>query len=252
MKKYTLGATLLSIMTFPSFADEAIDPSDLTNVYTQAAIFVSSDADIRLTTMFTGAWNESISYAGFVEGNFGNTDADKGNQFGTDYLGGRAQYFQVHEFNNTIMPKVGFSTDLIHLKHSGLDDTGLLSVGAIGLINPAYTPGMMVFPNAAYTTGEVFGESADGYMLNLFGTVPVGNSGAFIQFWPEYFSVSGDEVEMTSKSFNFLLNAPTSTDRRQWFISKLQYNTTDVTLPGGHQLEGDPELKAEVGIKWYF
>ncbi len=257
MKKFIrnpilLPAVFASAFIMPSFAEEVIDPSDLTKVYTQAAFFVTSDADVRVSSMFTGAWTESISFAGFVEGNIGNADKGDSDKLGLDYLGGRAQYFQVHQLDNSLFPSVGFSTDLIHMKHPGIDDTGLLSVGAIALVNPAYTPGFMAFPNIAYTVGDVFGESADGFMLNIFATVPLGDTGAFMQIWPEYFSVSGDVVEMESKSINFMLNAPLKTNRSQWLMTKLEYNQTDTVLPNGIEVKGDGELKAEIGLKWFF
>ncbi len=254
MRKTLLSCSILgALFSFNVLAEErVIDPSDLTQVYTQAAVFVTSDADIRVSSMLTGAWNEDISFAGFIEGNFGDRHADDEDKLGADYLGGRAQYFQVHATDSSMMPRVGFSTDLIHQKTVGLKDTTLFSAGAIGLINPAYTPGMMVFPNAAYTVGDVLGESADGYMLNLFATVQIGDSGAFVQMWPEYFNVSGDVAEMESKSFNVMVNAPVKSDRTLWLMTKLEYNSTDTVLPSGDVIDGDPQLKAEIGMKWFF
>lgn len=258
MKKTILATTLLALVTATSaFAEEeqrVIDPSDLTQVYTQAAVFVTSDADLRVSSMFTGAWSEDISFAGFVEGNIGDASESDKDRLGLDYLGGRAQYFQVHALDNPLLPRIGFSTDLIHTKSviNEIDDTLIFSAGAIGLINPKYTPGMMLFPNVAYTTGSVFGESADGYMLNLFTTIPMGDSGAFFQIWPEYINVTGDVVEMESKSISMMFNAPIQTDRTQWLMTKLEYNTTDVVLADGTAIDGVPELKAEIGMKWFF
>ncbi|WP_172379150.1 hypothetical protein [Vibrio sp. Vb339] len=259
MKKLLLTASMLAAMSGTALANEeesqVIDPSDLTRVYTQAAFFVTSDADIRLSSMLTGSWTETTQFGGFIEGNFGDSDAKPGkDSMGVDYLGSRAQYFQVSAIDSSLMPRVGFMADFIHTKNSalGLDDNTLMSVGAIGLINPAYTGGAMLFPNVNYTIGEVFGETADGYMLNLFATIPMGDSGAFVQAWPEYMNVSGDTVELESTSFNIMMNAPIKEDRTQWLMTKLQYASADVTLPTGITLEGDYELKAEVGVKWFF
>tara|TARA_Y100001956_G_scaffold81991_1_gene101265 strand:- start:2928 stop:3719 length:792 start_codon:yes stop_codon:yes gene_type:complete len=263
MKKTLLVTTLLSLPSTPVFSDdsEVIDPSDLTRVYTQAALFVTSDADVRVSSMFTGAWSEDVQFAGFVEGNFGNDKAKQQgkDKFGIDYQKSRAQYFQVHAMDNPFMPRIGLSTDLIHqngsagvLKDLGYKDTTLLSLGAIGLINPQYTAGAMVFPNVAYTTGKVFGESADGYMLNLFVTQPIGDSGAFVQAWPEYFKVEGDTVEMESSSINVMFNAPIKSDRTQWLMTKLEYGSTDIVTPDGFEIDGDIELQAEIGVKWFF
>lgn len=233
MKKNIIASSIFALLSSPlAYAEESelIDPSDLTRVYTQAAAFVTSDADVRMSAMFTGAWTEDIQFAGFVEGAFGNDKAKQEgkDKFGIDYQRSRAQYFQVHAMNNTVLPRVGISTDLIHqngsagaLKGLGFDDTTLFSIGAIGLINPQYTAGAMVFPNLAYTVGQVFGESADGYMANLFVTQQIGDSGAFIQAWPEYFKVEGDVVEMESRSFNIMFNAPIKSNRTQWLMTNL-------------------------------
>lgn len=261
MKKQLITTSMLAALAAPvAFAEESevIDPSDLTRVYTQAALFVNSDADIRASAMFTGAWTENIQFAGFVEGEFGNDKAkeDEKDKLGLNYQNGRAQYFQVHAIDNPLMPRVGISTDLIHQNGSAggldFDDTTLLSIGAIALINPKYTGGAMVFPNLAYTTGNVMGKSADGFMANLFVTQPIGDAGAFIQAWPEYFKVEGDVVEMESKAFNLMLNAPLKQNRTQWLMTKLQYGSADVVTPQGQEMEGSVELKAEIGVKWFF
>ena len=229
------------------------DPADLTQVYTQAAMFVTSDADVRVSGMLTGAWTDDIQFAGFIEGIIGDRNAAAGKDaLGADYLGGRAQYFQVHAINNPVMPRVGFMTDIIHQKNTGFDDNLLFSAGAIGLINPAYTGGTMIFPNVNYTMGDVFGETVDGFMLNVFATIPFGDQGAFVQAWPEYLKVTGETVEMTSMAYNLMLNAPVNSARSQWLMTKLAYSAADRVLPHGEHLEGDYELKAEIGMKWFF
>ncbi|MGR5266983.1 hypothetical protein ACPV5R_04440 [Vibrio astriarenae] len=265
MKRTAVTASLILAFSSAAIADEqdseVINPSDLTRVYTQAAVFLDSNADVRMSGMMTGAWSDDIQFAGFAEGTFGNDDAkvDGKHKLGTDYQKGRAQYFQVHALNNSLMPRVGFSTDLIHqngeagtAKGSGLKDTTLFSAGVIGLINPAYTFGAKVFPNVAYTTGKVFGQSADGYMLNMFLTKEIGDSGSFIQFSPEYFKAEGDVVSMESSKMSFFVSAPTRSDRTQWLMTRFEYGSADVVLPDGTAIDNDPELRVEIGMKWFF
>ena len=263
MKKQLLSLLLVIALSIPAFAEEEkiIDPSDLTRVYTQAAVFITSDADIRVSSMLTGAWSENTQFGGFVEAEFGDAESVPGkDSLGADYLGSRFQYYQVSGINNTLMPRVGFMLDVIHRNNEhlsvaidqDLDNTLLASGGVIGIINPEYTGGAMIFPNANYTMGELFGESAQGYLLNLFVTFPVGDAGAFIQAWPEYLNVSGDTVEMESIAFNVMFNAPIRSDRMQWLMTKLQYASADVTTPTGTTIEGDYQLKAEIGVKWFF
>jgi|GEM_PF-2270933 len=267
MKKTILASSVLLTISGLTFAgaktneSEVINPSDLTRVYTQAALFLDSNADTRISGMMSGAWSNDIQFAGFAEGTFGNNSAklEGKHKLGTDYQTGRAQYFQVHALDNTFIPRVGFSTDLIHqnggagaAKGTGVKDTTLLSVGAIGLVNPAYTFGAKVFPNIAYTTGKVFGESADGYLLSLFLTKEFGDSGSFIQFSPEYFQVEGDVVEMESKKLNFFVSAPTRADRTQWLMTRFEYGSADYVLPNGTPINNDHELRVEIGMKWFF
>ncbi|MEZ9629245.1 hypothetical protein AB4304_07030 [Vibrio breoganii] len=248
------------IPTWVQADEETINPADLTQVYKQVALFVNSDADIRATAMITGAWSENIQFAGFMEGTFGNDNAkqDGEHKLGVDYQRGRTQYFQVHAMDNSLFPRVGFSADLIHmpgdagaLQNSGLDDTLLFSAGAIGLINTQYTPGFMAFPNLAYTTGKVFGDSADGYMANLFITKQINDAGAFIQIWPEFIKTSGDVVEMQSYTTNILLNAPIKSDRTQWLLGKIEYGSADYVLPSGQEIKGPSELNLEIGVKFF-
>lgn len=216
---------------------------------------------MRVSGMLTGAWSNDIQFAGFAEGTFGNDNAklDDKHKLGANYQKSRAQYFQVHALDNSLMPRVGFSTDLIHQngeagtsKGSSLKDTTLFSAGVIGLINPAYTMGASVFPNIAYTKGRVFGENADGYMLNLFLTKEIGDLGSFIQFSPEYFHVQGDVVEMESKKLNFFVSSPIQTDRTQWLMTRFEYGSVDMVLPKGTAIDNDNELRVEIGMKWFF
>ncbi|KHT64120.1 hypothetical protein RJ45_08510 [Photobacterium gaetbulicola] len=258
--KYTTKVLLLSSLLSASAlahtndAEEAVvnpeDLQDVTKINPQAAVFVTSDSNVRVSGIFSGKWNDNISFSGFAEGVFGDKyDEDK---FDANYIGGRAQYFQAHGFENSYIPRAGFSLDLVHQKQHGLDDTVLFSAGVVAAIDSRFTPGFQLFPNVAYTTGEVFGKSADGYLANLFMTTPVGDNGAFILAWPEYFDVSGDVVELESKSLNVIFQAPAKTNFSQWLVTKIAYNETKVTLPNGHQLKGDGELSLEFGMKWYF
>ncbi|KGY10224.1 hypothetical protein [Vibrio sinaloensis] len=244
-------------MNTTAFANEhseaVINPDDLqdvTKINPQAAIFVTSESNVRVSGMFSGQWNEDIAFSGFAEGVIGNKNGE--NKFDSDFLGGRAQYFQAHDLGNDVIPRAGFSLDLINQKTKGMKDTTLFSVGAVAAVDSRFTPGFQMFPNLAYTTGEVFGEDVNGYLANLFFTTPIGDNGTFLLAWPEYFDVSGDTVEMESKSLNFLFQSPMKSNYSQWLVSKLAYNQTDLVLPNGTLIEGKGELTLEFGIKWYF
>lgn len=57
---------------------------------------------------------------------------------------------------------------------------------------------------------------------------------------------------MESTAYNLMFNAPLKTDRTQWLMTKLQYASANIVTPTGIHLDGDYELKAEVGVKWFF
>ncbi|PSU35777.1 hypothetical protein [Photobacterium lutimaris] len=253
--KALLLASLLSSYTMADTSDNeaVINPDDLqdvTKINPQAAFFVTSDSDVRVSGIFSGKWNDNTNFSGFAEGIFGDKYGE--DEFDTKYIGGRAQYFQAHGFDNSYIPRAGFSLDLVHKTQHGLDDTVLFSAGTVIAIDSRFTPGFQMFPNVAYTTGEVFGKSADGYLVNLFMTKPIGDNGAFMLAWPEYFDVSGSTVELESKSLNVIFQTPVKTNFGQWVVSKFSYNETNVTMPNGTKLKGDGELTLELGMKWYF
>lgn len=60
--------------------------------------------------MLTGSWSDDIQFAGFVEGNFGNSRAkqDGKDKFGLNYQKSRAQYFQVHAIDNGLMLELAY------------------------------------------------------------------------------------------------------------------------------------------------
>ncbi len=256
MKKIITAASFLTLLATPAIAEEVIDPSNMTKVYTQAAVFLTSSADVRFSSMYTGSWSEKSDFAGFVEGNFGDRDSGEDDKWGLEYKNGRAQYFQVNEMNNKVLPRLGFSFDVIHERTPKgapniSDDTLLYSAGLLGMVNPQYTPGFMVFPNVAYTTGDVFGESADGFMVNLFASRVIGDSGAFFNLWPEYLDVEGDNVDLESSKLNLLLASPVKSNRKQWLMTKLTYGKETLNYKGA-TMKDSQEMGIEVGMKWYF
>ncbi len=224
---------------------EAIDPSDLTRVYTMVSAWVNSQSNLRATASWAGAWSETQQFMGFVEGYWG--DEDDTDQWGTDLLKVRAQYFHVIDTEMKAAPKLGFSLDYI----DNPGDNNLAALGVLSMIPPSVTGRLQVFPNVAYMQGKAAGVDVDGYMLNLYGTYPVGTNGTFIQVWPEYISVSGAGVDSTSLTFSGLYAQPLNSLRTMWMNIRLDYATKETRLNSYFERINEDETVLTLGFKFY-
>lgn len=229
-----------------SEADTAvIDPSDLTQVFTMGSIWLNSQQNLRATASWAGSWSEDQQFMGFVEGIWG--DKDDENAWGTDLLNIRAQYFHVIETHIEALPSTGFSLDYMEEENGD----NLAAVGVLARLPPSLTGGVQVFPNAAYMKGEVASTDVDGYMLNLYGTYPLSSSGTFIQFWPEYISVSGDSVESESLTLSGLFSMPVNNKRSVWFNLRVDHAMSETKLVFYNDRLNEKETVVTMGMKFY-
>lgn len=225
--------------------EESIDPSDLTRVYTMGSFWANSQNNLRVTAQFAGSWTENQSFMGFIEGYWGNKDDE--DKWGTDFLNLRAQYFHVIKTSWKELPSTGFSIDYID------EDSGstLVALGAIAMLAPERTGKWQVFPNIAYVNGDIAEQDVDGYMLNLYGTYPLSDSGAFIQFWPEFISVDGNGIESDSLTISGLFSMPLGSKRKTWLNVRLDHATKETKLPFYADGLSEEETVLTVGIKIY-
>jgi len=224
---------------------QAIDPSDLTRVYTMASVWVNTQNNIRATASWSGAWNEKHSFMGFIEGYLG--DEDDADKWGADLLKVRAQYFHVIDTDLSYAPKLGFSVDYI----DNQGDNNLAAIGLIGMVPPSVTGKLQLFPNIAYMTGKAEGVDVDGYMLNLYGTYLVGTNGTYIQLWPEYISVSGTGVDSNSLTLSGLYAQPLNTNKTVWFNLRVDYANKETKLTGYYDRINEDEAVVTLGFKFY-
>lgn len=260
MKAKLTTLTLLLTASSLSFAEitentdtsnEEFNPQDLTKVYTQAALLVGGNADLKAVSMVSGKFSESQSFAFLGDFTFGKEEDDK---FGFNYKDGRAQYFHVLNTGFTPLPSAGFSVDYINKQ--GAVETDLLAFGTLTSINPAYTPGFMVFPQAAYMTGEMrtkhfdYKDDVDGYSVALAATTSLSDNGAFILFWPEYQNFSGDYIEVENYNMKMQLNAPISQNKRLWINTRLDVGKSKTSLLGESISTNDTEVY--MGLRYFF
>jgi hypothetical protein len=224
---------------------QAIDPSDLTRVYSMVSGWVNSQNNVRATASWSGAWSENHSFMGFIEGYWGDeVDEDK---WGTDLLKVRAQYFHVIDTDLSNAPKLGFSVDYI----DNQGDNNLVAFGILGMVPPALTGKLQLFPNVAYMKGKAEGVDVDGYMLNLYGTYPISASGAFVQIWPEYIDVSGTGINSNSLTLSGLYAQPLDSLRTMWLNIRLDYATKETKLTSYPDRIKEDETVLTLGFKYY-
>ncbi|WP_394209009.1 hypothetical protein [Enterovibrio calviensis] len=253
MKKRLFFSLLLTANSATVLAQD-IDPSDLTNVYTQAALLVGGDATLKPVTMISGGYDNGHKFAFLGEATFGSKGEDADNQFGLHYRDSRAQYFHVLDADNSFIPSFGVSLDYIHQKSDSIT-TNLAAIGSVVGINPVYTPGFMVFPIAAYVNGDIkasgFKADVDGASVALAATRQIGDSGAFILFWPEYQKLSGDGLTVTNMSAKFSLNAPITSNKKMWVNTRVDYGQTDIKV---HELAAMKSDNSQVymGLRYFF
>ncbi|MGF1769561.1 hypothetical protein L4D06_19530 [Enterovibrio makurazakiensis] len=253
MKKHFLFPLLLTGYSVAAMAQD-IDPSDLTNVYTQAALLVGGDSTLKPVTMISGGYDNGHKFAFLGEATFGSKGEDADNQFGLHYRDSRAQYFHVLDADNGFIPSVGVSLDYIHQKSDSIT-TNLAAIGTVVGVNPVYTPGFMVFPIAAYVNGDIKASGSkanvDGASVALAATRQVGDSGAFILFWPEYQKLSGDGLTVTNTSAKFSLNAPITANKKMWVNTRLDYGKTDIKATELTTMKSD-NSQVYMGLRYFF
>ncbi|MGC9402283.1 hypothetical protein ACP43V_07515 [Vibrio genomosp. F10 str. 9ZC157] len=259
MKKFALLTPLALALSTPILAEEsnAIDPADVTKVYTQGAVLINGSSDTLLQGQVSGGLDNGQQFALLAEATFVDGDGDK-NDFGTDYSNSRFQYFHVFEPGFEAIPKVGVSLDYINTRNAIKND--LLSVGAVAAINPALTGGFLIFPRLGAMTGtmEIPGLTDDkddllGYSASLITAKHIGKSGAYVSVVPEWMDLSGDEIDMQNLSVKVALNVPLNSNRTWWLNTRYDFvkssvDYKDAALAG----TGEWQTEAWLGVRYYF
>ncbi|WP_394242302.1 hypothetical protein [Vibrio astriarenae] len=255
--KYSIPLLSLSLFSFNVLSettDKEIDPSDLTKVYTQAAVMVSGNSNVMPVGMVSGGYDNGHQFALLAEAKFGKVGDNSDNEFGLEYGSSRFQYFQVADTGFNMMPRAGLSADYINVRASGLK-SDLLALGGVAAVNPQYTPGFMLFPLASYVFGQfdINGQKddVDGLNLSIAASIPVSDSGAFLMLWPEYRKLSGSMVESESVTTKIILNAPLTSDRKWWINTRLELDDSSLKV-SGTTLRDQSSSDVYAGIRYFF
>ncbi|MGF1695788.1 hypothetical protein L4C54_08945 [Vibrio lamellibrachiae] len=254
LKKCMYPIVCVAVLPLSAYAQETteVDPGDMTKVYTQVGASIDSDSNIKLLGSISGTYDNNDSFLLYGEAAFGDAGFDN-EDYGVSYNNGRLQYFHVMDSGVTSFPKVGFSVDLIHSvlpQVNNEDDMTLASVGVVGMVNPMYTEKFMAFPNIAYTKGKMYGEDVDGYLATLFLTRRISENRSYIGFFPEYMSISGDDIERESVKLKFQVGTPITDSQRLWMMATYEHQESKLNYLNINQGWVNSS-RIELGFKYY-
>ncbi len=249
-----VSLSLFSLNSFSETIDKEIDPSDLTRVYTQAALMVSGNSNVMPVGMISGGYNNGHQFALLAEAKFGKSGENADNEFGLEYGSSRFQYFQVADTGSTFMPRAGLSADYINVRSASIK-SDLLALGGVAAINQQFTPGFMLFPMAGYVFGNMdingIKEDVDGVNLSIAASIPIGANGAFMMIWPEYRKVSGNSIKTENVSTKLILNSPLTNDRKWWINTRIELDNSQLKL-GEDSLVKQRNSDVYMGIRYFF
>ena len=256
-KKHLIPLVSLTLTSFAALSDtndNDIDPSDLTKVYTQAALMVSGNSNLMPVGMISGGYDNGHQFALLAEAKFGKTGDNADNEFGLEYNSSRFQYFQVADTGYNFMPRAGLSADYINVRSPNIE-SDLLALGGVGAINHQYTPGFMLFPMAGYVFGQfdVAGikDDVDGVNLSIAASIPISDSGAFMMIWPEYRKLSGSAIKTENVSTKLIVNAPLTSNKKWWINTRLELDKLDLKV-SGDTLKNQWDSDVYMGIRYFF
>jgi hypothetical protein len=244
-------------MSLPCLADATdndIDPSDLTKVYTQAALMVSGNSNVMPVAMVSGGYNNGHQFALLAEAKFGSTGDNADNEFGLEYGSSRFQYFQVADTGSSFMPRAGLSADYINVRSNQVD-SDLLALGGVAAVSQQYTPGFMVFPLASYVYGQMdvggVKDDVDGLSVSIAASIPVGGNGAFLMLWPEYRKLSGTTIDTETITTKVILNAPLTNNKKWWINTRIELDNSHLKVAGS-TLANQSHSDVYMGVRYFF
>ncbi|MCX2760258.1 hypothetical protein OQJ65_17610 [Vibrio sp. Sgm 22] len=239
-------AVLLALATsLPAFAAEkAPDPSDLTETNTSAYVGMSNK----------GGFKASISGdMTFDNGQTGMMTVEAAIDNEGNYTDSRLQYFHVMTTQNSFVPKVAASLDV-------LDNALFTSVSpGVTLAINSGVKGLNIFPRVGVLGGEfsddvkamanITDEKAVGGSAALYMFYTAGDDGTYFGLYPEYNYLSGD-VDMSVLNTNFLMSTPLSNDKTRW--GQIKIINTNTTVKNSFIDEKVNDTVVWANYKFYF
>ncbi|QIA63125.1 hypothetical protein GT360_06195 [Vibrio astriarenae] len=225
-------------------ADKTPDPSDLTETNTSAYVAISNQGGVK------GSISGDMKFDNGQQGMFTLEAAmDKEGK----YSDSRFQYFHVFTTENTTVPKIAASIDVL--------DNALFTSASPGVtlaINSG-VKGLNIFPRAGVLAGQFSDEvksranlsdqNAMGGSAALYVFYTAGKDGTYFGLYPEYNYLSGD-ADMSVLNTNFLMSTPFNNERTRW--GQIKITNTNTTIKNSSVDESLNETVVWANYKFYF
>ncbi|MDN2482846.1 hypothetical protein [Vibrio agarivorans] len=221
----TLTALILSVVSANvALADDKhVDPSDVARAVSSFTTGISNTGKVKALATMAVPISEEQQAMVVAEGNM--TTEGK-------YSDARVQYFHVFNLENSAVPKVAASLDVID--NSMVTSAALGGVAAINTHSDRFT----VFLRAGALAGEYKEDFASGYQVTnrsavggtaaAFLNIKTGSDGTFFTFNPEYTYLDGD-AEVSTLKTTLRLATPMSQDKKRWGELRLENTQSNIT-----------------------
>jgi hypothetical protein len=231
-------------MISPAMADDAPNPSDLTETSTSAYFGLSNQGSLKGS--ISGDFHFDNGQTGMltVEGTMDNEG---------HYSDSRMQYFHVFTTSNNVVPRAALSVDII--------DNSMFtsaSVGGVAAIN-AGVKGLQLFPRLGVLAGEYSSNStsamgvtekeAFGASAAFYAMYTLGDDGTYIGAWPEYNYLNG-EIETSLLKSTVMIATPFSKDKTRW--GQLRVDNTSGYMRSASQSIDISDTVVWANYKFYF
>lgn len=242
--KSIVGLAVLGCVFNASAEEKTPDPADLTQTNTSAYVSMNNQGG------FKGSISGDMT---FDNGQTGMLTIEAAMDKDGKYTDSRLQYFHVFNTENSVIPKVAASLDVL--------DNDLFtsaSVGTTFAVNSGIE-GLNIFPRVGFLAGQykdavmaqpsVSDDSAIGGSAALYLFYTAGQDGTYFGLYPEYNYLSGD-VDMSILTTNFLMSTPFNNDRTRW--GQIKIVNTDTSIKNNHINEKINDTVVWANYKFYF
>ncbi|MCL1066048.1 hypothetical protein L2735_04405 [Shewanella olleyana] len=209
----TSAASLL-VLSSPVIAED-IDPSDLTKTFSQLSIGGSNTGNAKIIGSLSHVLESGTALMGTLEATMNNEG---------DYSDSRFQYYHVLNVDNKLTPRWAASLDLIDNSMFTTANIGAATVFKTGI------EGFDIYARAGYVQGvysedfqnmmEITDDANNGYMGGVYFSY-VASNGMYVQYFPEYMSLSGD-ADFTNLKNSIQFGAPINDAKSIWMTFKYE------------------------------